>query len=159
MRLACGRRGKGWLLLLTAATMGCATTPPAEAPVILEFLSSSEHLSLSLPFSEAVRAGDTLYLSGQLGTLPGTVELAEGGVRGEARQALANIGAVLERNGSGLDRVVKCTVFLADMSEWAAFNEVYRDAFGDRLPARSALQAGGLALDARLELECIALAN
>jgi reactive intermediate/imine deaminase len=109
-----------------------------------------------LPFSEAVQVGDTLYVSGQVGNLPGTLTLAAGGIGPEARQALDNLRAILERHGSSLDRVVKCTVFLADIKEWPAFNEIYRSYFKTNLPARSALAASGLALGSRVEVECIA---
>lgn len=109
-----------------------------------------------LPFSEAVRLGDTLYVSGQVGNRPGTLTLATGGIGPEARQALDNLRAILERHGSSLDHVVKCTVFLADIREWPAFNEIYRSYFKTNLPARSALAASGLALGARVEVECIA---
>jgi reactive intermediate/imine deaminase len=110
----------------------------------------------SLPFSEAVRVGSLLFLSGQLGTRPGTLELVPGGIGPETRQTLENIRAVLERHGSSLGRVVKCTVFLADIAEWAAMNEVYRTFFPEHPPSRSALGASGLALGARVEIECIA---
>jgi reactive intermediate/imine deaminase len=109
------------------------------------------------PFSDAVRLGDTLYLSGKLGTLPGTAKLVEGGIQPETRQTLENIKASLERHGSSMDRVVKCTVFLADIDEWAAMNEVYTTYFPDNRPARSALGASGLALNGRVEIECIAM--
>ena len=109
-----------------------------------------------MPFSEAVRAGDTLYLAGQIGNLPGQRLLAPGGIGPEARQAMENIRAVLERHGASLDQVVKCTVFLADIKDWPAFNEVYVQFFKQNLPARSALAASGLALGARVEVECIA---
>ena len=140
------------IVAAAAALPGCALGPPSVA-----LSSSPEFEALSLPFSEAAIAGDTIYLSGQLGTRPGTVELVDGGVRAEARQALDNIRAVLERNGSALDRVVKCTVFLADMDEWAEFNAVYMEYFPAPRPARSAVGVDALALGARLELECIAL--
>jgi len=109
-----------------------------------------------LPFSEAVALGDTLYVSGQIGILPGTLTLAAGGIGPESRRALENMQAVLERHGSSLEHVVKCTVFLADIADWPAFNEVYREYFRTRLPARSALAASGLALHARVEVECTA---
>jgi reactive intermediate/imine deaminase len=111
---------------------------------------------LQLPFSDAVRVGDMLYLSGQIGNLPGTVQLAKGGIAGETRQTMENIKASLEKYGSSLDEVVKCTVFLADIAEWAAMNEVYRAYFPTNLPARSAMGASGLALGARVEIECLA---
>ena len=110
----------------------------------------------ALPFSEAVRSGDTLYVSGQIGNLPGSLTLAPGGIGPETRRALENIKAILERHGSSLDHVLKCTVFLADIKEWAAFNGIYREYFKASLPARSALAASGLAVGARVEVECIA---
>ena len=113
---------------------------------------------LGLPFSSAVRVGNTLYLSGNLGNVPGTLELAAGGIDGETRQTLDNIAAVLEQFGSSLDDVVKCTVFLADIKDWPAMNEVYRTYFKNA-PARSALGANGLALNARVEIECIAVTD
>jgi reactive intermediate/imine deaminase len=98
-----------------------------------------------------------LYLSGALGTLPGTLTLAPGGVEGQARQTMDNIGAVLRHCGLGFDDVVKCTIMLADMSEWPAFNAIYVTYFAPgRLPARSAFGANGLALGAKLEVECVA---
>jgi len=109
-----------------------------------------------LPFSSAVRVDNTLYLSGNLGNIPGTLEMAEGGIEGETRQTLDNISAVLEQFGSSMDKVVKCTVFLADMAEWGAMNEVYKTYF-ENPPARSAFGASGLALGARVEIECIAV--
>jgi 2-iminobutanoate/2-iminopropanoate deaminase len=111
--------------------------------------------SRPLPFSEAVRVGDMLYLSGQLGT-DSTGKLVPGGIGPETRQALTNIAAVLARHGSSMDRVVKCTVMLADMREWGAMNEVYVKLFPQHRPARSAFGTTGLALGARLELECLA---
>lgn len=109
-----------------------------------------------LPFSEAVRVGNVLYVSGQIGNLPGTLTLAPGGIKAETDQTLKNISAILVRHGSSLDHVIKCTVFLADIQDWPAFNEVYRQYFKTNLPARSALAASGLAVNARTEVECIA---
>jgi 2-iminobutanoate/2-iminopropanoate deaminase len=110
----------------------------------------------ALPFSEAVRVGDLLFLAGQLGNEPGTRSLAPGGIAGETRQTMENVQAVLGRHGSSLDQVVKVTVFLADIKDWPAFNEVYVQYFKGPLPARSALGANGLALGARVEVECVA---
>ncbi|MFQ5889546.1 MAG: Rid family detoxifying hydrolase [Gemmatimonadota bacterium] len=112
-----------------------------------------------LPFSSAVRVGEMIYLSGQIGVRPGTVKLVPGGIAEETRQTLENIRAVLEHAGSSLERVVKCTVFLADIADWAAMNEVYRGFFPADPPARSAVAGSGLALGARVEIECIALAG
>jgi 2-iminobutanoate/2-iminopropanoate deaminase len=113
----------------------------------------------SRPFSAAVRVGDVLYLSGQLGTLPGTDNLVPGGVEAETRQALENVRGVLERAGSSLDRVFKCTVMLADIGEWSRMNVAYLESFGAHRPTRSAFGTSGLALGARVEIECLALAT
>ncbi|WP_406872063.1 Rid family detoxifying hydrolase [Aminobacter sp. P9b] len=123
----------------------------------MEFINSAEAKALRLPFSQAVRVGDVLYLSGALGNRPGTLELVPGGMEAEARQTMENIKAVLEENGLGMADIFKCTVMLADMSKWAEFNKVYVGYFdADRLPARSAFGANGLALGALVELECCA---
>jgi 2-iminobutanoate/2-iminopropanoate deaminase len=138
--------------LAALAAAAIAETPPA-----IEFLNSGKVTPTTLPFSEAVRVGDTLYLSGQIGIKPGTLELAPGGIREQSRQTLENIKTTLETHGYALRDVVKCTVMLADIAEWAAFNEVYKDFFAPPFPARSALGANGLALGARVEVECIAV--
>lgn len=116
----------------------------------------SSNPDLQLPFSAAVRVGNMLYLSGAVGNIPGTKQLAEGGIAGETRQALENIKGTLEKYGSSLGEVIKCTVFMADISEWGAMNEVYVTFFPTNPPARSALGASGLALDALVEIECLA---
>ena len=108
------------------------------------------------PFSPAVRANGFLILSGQIGTDSAGV-VVTGGIIPETRQTMENIKRVLEQNGSSLDQVVKCSVFMADMKEWATMNEVYVTFFNEaRRPARSALGATGLALNARVEIECLA---
>lgn len=123
----------------------------------VEFLNSGKVLPANLPFSEAVRVGNTLYLSGQIGVTPGTLQLVPGGLKEEARQTMKNIKTILEMHGYSMDDVVKCTVMLADMAEWPAFNEIYKDFFAEHYPARSAFGATGLALGARVEVECIAV--
>lgn len=122
-----------------------------------EYFTAASEAERNLPFSDAVRVGNLLFLSGKIGNVPGTLQLAAGGIQGETRQALENIKATLEQSGSSLGEVVKCTVFLADISEWAAMNEVYVRYFPDQPPARSALGVNGLALGARTEIECIAV--
>ena len=107
------------------------------------------------PFSRAVRVGELLFLAGQIGT-DASGRLVPGGIQPETRQTLENIRAELRRQGLGMDRVAKCTVFLADMSEWGRMNEVYATFFPGPKPARSAAGANGLALGARVEIECIA---
>jgi len=153
-------------LFLAGVLVGCGVEPEAEqaapaGPVpptapTAEFLSTPEQEAMGFPFSEAVRVGHMLYLSGQVGNIPGTTQLAGGGIQGETRQILENIGRVLERYGSSMERVVKCLVMIDDMAEWPAMNEVYAGFFPGAKPARSALGADGLALGARVEIECMA---
>lgn len=124
---------------------------------MIEFISSPALKAAKVPFSAAVRVGDVLYLSGQLGNVPGKLELVPGGMEAEARQTMENIKTVLAENGLTFDNVFKATVMLADMSKWAEFNKVYVTYFKpDRLPARSAFGASALALGAQVELECMA---
>jgi 2-iminobutanoate/2-iminopropanoate deaminase len=120
----------------------------------IEYLTS-EHMK-GLPFSEAVRVGTMLYLSGMIG-MDSSMKLVSGGITPETRQTMENIKATLERYGSSLEHVIKVTVMLADMSEWAEMNKVYVTYFPKHLPARSALGANGLAFGARVEIECIAV--
>ena len=108
------------------------------------------------PYSSAVRAGDTLYLSGQLGIDPATGELAEG-VEAQARQAMQNIAAVLEEAGASFDDVVKMTVLLADIDDFAAVNEVYGSFLAAPYPARSAFQVAAIPKGALVEIEAIAV--
>lgn len=133
------------------------STPDAAASAQrIEFLTTSD--SSPYPFSPAVRAGGFLFLSGQIGTRTenGAMVLVPGGIEAETRQTMDNIRDILTRNGSSLDRVVKCTVMIADMAEWPRMNAIYATYFPGAKPARSALGANGLALNARVEIECIA---
>ena len=131
---------------------------PTGAPAAVEFLTPFG--PATRPFSPAVRVGGLIFLSGQVGTsADATGGLVAGGIEAETRQAMENITAVLDSVGSGMDRVVKCTIMMADMAEWDRMNEVYRSYFApERYPARSAIGANGLALGARVEIECIAAA-
>ena len=148
---------KRLLLVLPAILfLGCDVAVDDRADVSYLLMPGME--DRGLPFSSAVRVDNTLYLSGNVGNIPGTLELAEGGIQGETQQTMENIAAVLEQFDSSLDNVVKCTVFLADIAEWGAMNEVYRTFFKNP-PARSALGVSGLALGARVEIECIAVVN
>jgi 2-iminobutanoate/2-iminopropanoate deaminase len=135
----------------------CAAGHASLAAQATQFYPSPDPALKSLPFSEAVQVGNLLLVSGQIGTLPGTMTLAAGGIGPETRQTLENIKAILERHGSSLKNVVKCTVFLADIGEWGAFNVVYREMFTAPFPARSALASSGLVFGARAEVECIAV--
>lgn len=109
------------------------------------------------PYSEAVVYDDLIFLAGKLGTVPATGKLAPGGIQAETRQAMENIKAALEGVGGSMDSVLKCTVFLADIDEWAAMNEVYTSFFKN-MPARTAVGNAGLARNARVEIECMAAA-
>jgi len=142
-------------LLLSLLVSACQPPAGADRRVEVEYLDLPGSADRGLPFSAAVRVDNMLYLSGVIGTEPGTLRPVAGGIQAETRRAMQIIGERLQAFGSSMDRVVKCTVFLADMDEWSAMNEVYVTFF-DRPPARSALGASGLARDARLEIECIA---
>lgn len=126
------------------------------APPKVEYLTSAQTTNLKLPFSEAVRVGNVLYLSGMIGAAPGTMKTVPGGIKAQTRQALENIRDVLERHGSSMDRVFQCTVMMADMSEWSEMNAVYVTFFRKHFPARSAMGVAGLALAARVEIQCTA---
>jgi 2-iminobutanoate/2-iminopropanoate deaminase len=147
-------------LALVALIAACATAQQAAAPAA----PAAEYLTPfgppTRPFSPAVKVGNLIFLSGQIGTdASAQGALVPGGIEAETRQTLNNIKRTLEAVGSGMDRVVKCTVMMADMAEWERMNGVYRTFFpADRLPARSAFGATALALGARVEIECIATA-
>ena len=108
-----------------------------------------------MPFSESVRAGDLLFISGQVGS-DFSGNLVEGGITPESHQVMRNIRDIVYRRGLTMNDVIKCTVFLADVSQWGDFNKIYTTYFSKPYPARSALGANGLALGAALEVECIA---
>jgi len=140
--------------LILAATAACGgRNRPETAPTAAQYLTP--YGPPTRPFSPAVRVGNMLYLSGQIGTADAASgSLVAGGIEAETKQTLENIKDVLQRTGSSMDRVVKCTVMLADMREWDRMNVVYASYFTKNKPARSALGANGLALGARVEIEC-----
>ncbi len=144
---------------LSAACMLICNLTFAQKSTSVEFLNSGKIAPTTLPFSEAVKVNGTLYLSGQLGNIPGTMKLVPGGMKEEARQTMDNIKTVLEAQGYTMKNLVKCTVMLADISEWSAFNDIYKTYFDTHYPARSAFATNGLALGARVEVDCIAVAN
>lgn len=139
------------LMILSSMLVGCARPETLQ----VEFMPLARPNAV---FAPAVRVGNVLYLSGQVGT-DSTNRLVAGGIQAEGRQALNNVKATLEKYGSSLDRVVKCTVFLADIKDYDAFNEIYLSYFRARRPARSAMAASGLALNARVEIECIGVVD
>ena len=138
-------------LLISAVAAGAESGKP-------EFLTASDPARRDLPFSEAVRVGDLMFLSGQIGFDSATGQPVAGGIKAEARQALTLIKDALTRHGASMSDVVKCTVFLADIAEWPTFNEIYGEFFTKPYPARSAMAVSGLARNARVEVECIAYA-
>jgi reactive intermediate/imine deaminase len=154
-------------ILLAAAsvlTVGCTVeapqpqtgqAPPARPPI--EYINMTE--PWPYPFSSAVKAANLLFVSGQIGSRieNGAPVLVSGGFEAEARQTMDNIGAILKRAGSSFERVVKCSVMLADMKDWPKFNDIYASYFPGPKPARSAWGANGLALGAKVEVECTAL--
>lgn len=111
------------------------------------------------PYSQAIRTGDLVFTAGQLGTDPATDEFAGDGVAAQAEQALANLAAILEAAGSGLDRLAKVTVFLAEIGDWPAVNEVYARVVPEPYPARSAFAVKDLPKGALVEIEAVAAAG
>lgn len=146
------------LIVLSACQVSVVNrNPNAPTPVAsdVEWITPTG-AAATLPFSPLVRVGNVLYLAGQLGT-SSTGALVQGGIGPETRQAMDNIKTLLEANGSSMDRVVKCTVMLADINEWGAMNAVYVTYFPTHKPARSAFGTSGLARNGRVEIECMAL--
>jgi 2-iminobutanoate/2-iminopropanoate deaminase len=111
------------------------------------------------PYSQAIKAGGFVFVSGQIPIDPQTGQFVAGGIAEQTGQVLKNLAAVLAAAGSGLDRVVKTTVFLADMKEFSGMNEVYATFFSSPPPARATVAAAGLPRDARVEIEVVALAS
>ena len=142
-------------LLLPILACALATTAGAQQPGDKQVIQMPG-ASVGLPFSSAVRVGNVLYLSGQIGNKPGTRELGDTGVAGQTRQTLENIKTVLAHAGSSLERVFKCTVFLSDIADYGKMNDVYATYFPKDPPARSTVAGSGLALGARVEIECLA---
>jgi reactive intermediate/imine deaminase len=150
------------LLVVLAATTACGSS---RRPIVTSITSPADSTIAYLtpdgpgaaPLSPAVRVGNLLFLSGRTGSRPGAGnQLAPGGIEAETRQALTNISETLRRTGSSMQRVVKCTVMLADMDDWGRMNAVYAEFFPGGKPARSTFEVGALARDARVEIECIA---
>lgn len=142
--------------ILVIVTLLCSCgDKPNQTEII--YYQSNEMASLGLPFSDAVRVDNILYLSGVVGMIPGKMELIEGGLEAESRQIMENIQKVLQANGSSLKNAIKFTIFIDDINRWSDFNKVYIEYFPNKKPARSALGVEGLALGAAVEVECIAV--
>jgi reactive intermediate/imine deaminase len=152
------------LITLPCLLAACSRSAPTPTPVPAGGATTENGITWhtpygrpTRPFSPAVQVGNLLFLAGQIGTSASAQGgVVPGGIKAETKQTMDNIKEVLEKSGSSLDRVVKCTVFMADMREWDQMNEVYATYFPRNKPARSALGASGLALGARVEIECIA---
>jgi len=140
------------LSFLIITFLSCTTSQKTE----IQFLKSKEEKKKDLPFSDAVQVGDILFLAGQIGMDHSVRKLVDGGIKGETKQALENIKAVLETNGSDMNHIVKCTVILADINDFASMNEVYKTYFKDNFPARTTFNAG-LVAGAKIEIEAIAV--
>lgn len=141
-------------LLSSAAVAADQATPPSSRQEQrVEFINSGRFADY--PFSDAVRVGNLTYFSGQIGN-DASAKIVAGGIKAEAKQVMENIKASVEANGYKMSQIVKCTAFLADIADWPAFNAIYRSYFSKPYPARSALGTSGLALGARVEVECIA---
>jgi len=125
----------------------------------VEYLQSEKFAKQNMPFSEAVQVGNMLYLSGQVGNIPGEMNVVPGGIGHETRQTMENIKEVLERYGSSMDQVVKCLCMLEDINEWAEMSAEYVKFFPNHKPARSAFAGSGLAIGAKVEIECLATIN
>jgi len=141
-------------LCTVLAIVLAACSPGGPAMQIAKY-DDGPFAGMGFPYSESARVGNLLFLAGQTGE---DVEgkLVPGGIQGEAEQVMLNIEAALVRRGLTVADVVKCTVFLADIAEWGAFNDVYTRHFAKPYPARSAMAASGLVGNARVEMECIA---
>jgi 2-iminobutanoate/2-iminopropanoate deaminase len=142
-------------LLLQLALLAAAAASPHPAAAQDGTVVRRLEAGALAAYSTAVQVGGTIWLSGTLGVADGA--LVAGGIQAETRQALVNIGSTLAELGASLDDVVKCTVYLADIGEWGAMNEVYATFFPRRRPARSSVGVAGLPLDARIELACVAM--
>jgi 2-iminobutanoate/2-iminopropanoate deaminase len=144
-------------LSVRIAPFVCKTKKEALATV--REIIQTEHAPTAIgPYSQAVKTNGLVFASGQIPIDPSSGQFVEGGIKEQTQQVIKNLAAVLEAAGSGLNRVVKTTVFLADMQEFAAMNEVYGEFFKDQPPARATVEASRLPRDARVEIEAIALA-
>jgi reactive intermediate/imine deaminase len=145
------------LLFAAAVTTTAAAQQPTDTTRAQKQVIQLPGSLPGLPFSSAVQVGNVLYLSGQIGVLPGTRQLVDTGIVKQTQQALENMKAVLAYAGSSLDRVFKCTVFLANIRDYEQMNGVYTTYFPKDPPARSTVAGSGLALGARVEIECLAI--
>ena len=124
----------------------------------IEYYTSDSTKEVDFPFSDATIVNNIIYVSGQVGNIPGETKVVDGGIREETKQTIRNIENILEALGSSLDNVFKCTCMLSDISEWAEMSDEYKKYFSkDTRPSRSAFAGSGLALGAKVEIECWAI--
>lgn len=147
---------KNSFYFIITLTLVSVTTLKAQEESSLVFHVSHEEKKQSAPFSDAVEVGNLFFLAGQIGMDHTTRTLVPGGIKAETEQTIKNIEAVLKHHGMELDRVVKCTVILSTMDNFAAFNEVYSQYFTNK-PARTTFAASGLAANANIEIEVVAV--
>ena len=150
----------GGLVVLTACAPPhgeSGASPDRQAAPPLEVVESSEAPPAIGPYSQAIRAGHTVYLAGQLGIDPASGDLVAGGIREETRQAMENLGAVLRAAGLGFEHVVLSQVYLQDVEEFGAMNEVYGEYFRDAPPARATVEVARLPRDGRVEIQMTAV--
>jgi 2-iminobutanoate/2-iminopropanoate deaminase len=131
--------------------------PPAPAPITREIINAPNAPAAIGPYSHAIKVGNVIYCSGQIGLDPVSGDLVGGDIQDETRQALNNLGAVLRAAGVDYKDVSIATVYLTNMDDYKAVNEVYEEFFKDSKPARSAVQVARLPRDARVEVACIAI--
>jgi 2-iminobutanoate/2-iminopropanoate deaminase len=141
-------------LLAVPALLAISTPAPEQAKTAVQTDKAPKAVG---PYSQGIIAGGFLFCAGQIPIDPATEKLVPGGIEDQTRQVLKNLAAVLEAGGSSLDDVVKCTVILTDMAEFAAMNKVYAEFFKAPYPARATFESGALALGAKVEIECLAV--
>ncbi|WP_299442216.1 RidA family protein [uncultured Aquimarina sp.] len=144
------------LIIVVTCLFGCKNNSGSDISVI--FHETHEPKKTNAPFSDAVQVGNLYFLSGQVGMDHSTRKLVTGGIQQETKQTLENIKAVLKHHDLNMSDVVKCTVILSDIDDFSAFNEVYKTYFPQK-PARTTFAAKGLAVGAKIEIECIAVKN
>ena len=147
------------LLILTTSCVGTRVINNNNGPSTqIDYYNSEMTKKLGFPFSDATIVNNVIYVAGQVGNIPGTNELVSGGIKEETKQTMKNIEGVLLALGSPMDKVFKCTCMLSDISEWAEMSEEYKKFFDeDKRPSRSAFAGSGLALGAKVEIECWAI--
>ena len=147
------------ILIITSSCDGTRTYNYSNGPSTqIDYFVLENTKKLDFPFSDATIVNNVIYVSGQVGNIPGSNELVKGGIKEETRQTMKNIEGILTSLGSSMEKVFKCTCMLSDISEWGEMSEEYRKVFNDnKKPSRSAFAGTGLALGAKVEIECWAV--